>query len=617
MKILLHSLLCLLVITSIASAASPVVVPPASHVGGYEALLYETDEATGTPAGFISLTVATTGKFTGKLTTDENKTYPFTGTFLYDAGSDIATTTPALITISRGKVLSALSLSLALKNNGQTLEAAVTTSLQPNRVATNGVKITPRPKTQAADWAGKYTLAFTPSGTVTTGPSGSSYAGGVVDAAGTLKIAGKLADGTTLTATLLPDANRGYRTYLNVLKRPGSYFAGKISLVARSGEPGFHVVTATAPAADFFWNKPALGATKDKAYPGGFGPLKLLLTMEPWVLPAKGQTLANLLGITTTGGSFQFDFDISGAGLNLAQYLGTLPKKLTLDAKNALVPVFGDVYAPSIASEWAKIWTGKVDPNTGIYTGTLTLSDLLDPDGPINGDPKTLAKDAGFKQEAIKLIKRKVTYQGVLFNTADALKPLAAGNFLLPPIDAKTQTTLGGAVEIPDAPELLGTGSGVPAAGAVSPGTPGTYEVSPLNEFFSFDWSSLGIDGFGATVTGKRSGIPANGSKATFSIAPDLSSITFNGRKVPLVGDSRPVALVFSDATAKNYKNMLTVIVYLNTSTGVASSVFASYIQLLSARYTVSVPGYGTRTVNAFVPSITYFDGNPAPVKIK
>jgi hypothetical protein len=57
MKILLHSILCLLVITSAASA----VVPPSSHIGGYEALLYQTDEATGTPAGFISLIVATTG----------------------------------------------------------------------------------------------------------------------------------------------------------------------------------------------------------------------------------------------------------------------------------------------------------------------------------------------------------------------------------------------------------------------------------------------------------------------------------------------------------------------------------------------------------------------------
>ncbi len=606
MKRLLHTLLGLLVIGSTASAA----VPAVTHVGAYEALLYQTDEATGLPAGFVTLTVATTGKFTGKLTTDENKTYPFASTFNYDAGSDTATTTPALITISRGKVLSALNLSLALKNNGQTLEATVTATDLPTRVATTGVKITPRPKTQAADWAGKYTLAFTPSEAVTTGPSGSSYAGGVVDAAGTLKIAGKLADGTTLTGTLLPDANRGYRTYLNVLKRPGSYFAGKINLVARSGEPGFHVVTATAPAADFFWNKPALGATKDKTYPGGFGPLKLLLTMEPWVLPAKGQTLANLLGITTTGGSFQFDFDISGAGLNLAQYLGTLPKKLTLDAKNALVPVFGDVYAPSIAAEWAKIWTGKVDPNTGIYTGTLTLTDIFDPDGAIS-DLK-----APGNQLPLKIIKRKVTFQGVLFNTIDPEAILAAGNFLLPPLDPKTQTNLFGAIEIPNLLETLGVGA--PAPGAISPGTPGTYEVNPFNRIDQFDWTNFPVSsGIGVTVTGKMSGLPLNGTKATFTIAPDLSSITLNGRKVPLVGDSRPVALAFSDATSKNYKNTLTVVVYLNTTTGVASGLFANYVQLLSAKYTLNVPGFGTRTVSAFVPSVALYDNQVAPVKVK
>ena len=77
MKILLRSIVSLFAATSLASA----IIPPSTHVGIYEALLYQTDEATGTPAGLITVTVATTGKFTGKLTTDENKIYAFIGTF--------------------------------------------------------------------------------------------------------------------------------------------------------------------------------------------------------------------------------------------------------------------------------------------------------------------------------------------------------------------------------------------------------------------------------------------------------------------------------------------------------------------------------------------------------
>jgi hypothetical protein len=584
MKILLHSILCLLVITSAASA----VVPPSSHIGGYEALLYQTDEATGTPAGFIALTVATTGKLSGKLTTEENKTYPFTGTFDYDAGSDTATTTPALISIARG-TLPALSLSLALKNSGQTLEATVTASGLPNRVATTGVKITPRPKTQAAEWAGKYTLAFTPSGEVNVGPSGSSYAGGVVDAAGTLKIAGKLSDGTTLTGTLLPDANRGYRTYLNVLKRPGSYFAGKINLVARVGEPGFHVVTATAPAADFFWNKPSLGASKDKAYPLGFGPLKLLLTMEPWVLPDKGQTLANLLGILTPNNTFQFDFDFSGAGLDLARYAGLLPKKLTLDAKNLLVPVYGDGFSPTTAALWAKIWTGKVDPLTGIYTGTLTLEDLLDLDG------------AGNKPAAI--IKRKVTFQGVLFNTLDALKPLAAGNFLLPPLNAKLETILAGDIELGDVFEILGLGA--PDPNAIFPGIPGSYtmvlDADPTDA--SRDANGEG----GVTYTTFMKNLPAAGSNSTFSITPNLGSLTFNGKTLPLIADGRPLHLIYSNVHS-SIKDSITVTVTISQVTGLPNHVSLFYTQVLSGRV------FG-RTVP--LPAIAAYPSNQPPVKVK
>lgn len=587
-----------------AVTALQAATPPSTHVGSYEALLFSESESTGLPAGFVTLKTTAKGTFTGKLTTDENKSYSFSSKFDYNAETDTAITVPSLINISRGSKLPSLGLSLALKNAGATLEATLTLSGAPNRVATTGVKLTPRDKNSTDKWPGKYTLAFSPSGPVT-GPNGSSYAGGVVDKAGVLKVAGKLADGTTLTASLYPDASRSYRTYLNVLKAPGSYFAGKIDLVS-NGADGFHVVTATAPDADFWWAKPG-SRPKDKSYRNGFGPLKLLLTMEPWTLPAKGQTLAQLLGIVSTEKTFQFDFSVVGAGIDFSSYLGTIPAKLTLDAKNMLVPVFGDLYAPSIAAEWAKIWSGKVDPNTGIYSGSFTLTELIDTDGPI-ADPKSNA----LKQNPIKIIKRKVSFQGVLFNSANPLAPLAAGNFILPPLDSK-QETLAGAVDIPDELEDLGTGA--PVAGLVSPGTPGTYEVNPFSRIEEFDWSNFPASGgVGVTVRGSITGLPANNSRVSFTISPDLGTLTLNGRKVPLVGDGRPSSLVYSDATSKNYKKTLTVVVYLNTTTGRASGIFANYIQLLPATYTV----FG-RKFSAFVPGVAIYqsESQPTPIKVK
>jgi hypothetical protein len=608
MKQLFKSLLALLAATvPVFAATAPVL--PTSHVGTYEALLFTGDEATGTPAGFVTLVSASTGKASGKLTTDENKTYPFTANFVYDAESNTATTNPAAITISRGSKLPALSLTLTLKNAGQTLELTLTQPSATNRVATSGVKITPRLKTSTDLWVGKYTLGFKPS-SVASGPSGSSYASGVVDSVGTLKLVGKFADGNTFTASLLPDASRGYRIYINPLKRPGSYFAGKINLVARTVGTGFHVETAVDPAADFYWNKPAYAS--DKTYPGGFGPLKLLLTMEPWVVPAKGQTLAQLLGIMTPGGTFQFDFNTSILNFNLAQYLGTLPEKLTVDAKNALVPVFGDVYAPTSAAEWAKIWTGKVDPNTGIFTGSMTLTDLVDQDGATSVDSARVS--SGYVQKALKIVRRKLAVQGVFFNVQDPLKPLSAGNFLVPPLNSKIETNLYGAIDVPSALEPLGAG-GPALNGLVSPGTPGTYEISSFTRIDGFDWSKFPVtNGVGVTVTGTMKGLPNNGAKATFVISPDLSTLTLNGRKVPLVGDSRPVALVYSDASSSTVKNNLTVVVYLNTTTGQASGMFANYIQYLSAKYLL----FG-RTFSSYAPGVALYvpENQPTPVKVK
>jgi hypothetical protein len=564
MKTLLRSIVSLFTVMAVTSAMAvtpTAIAPPSGYVGIYEALLYETDEATGTPAGFITLTTVATGKFTGKLTTDENKVYPFTGGFTYNAETDLATTFPsALISISRGTVLPALSLSLSISNNGQTFAATVTANGLPNRVATTGVKITPRAKTSTDVWPGKYTLAFAPSGVVAVGPSGSSYAAGIVDAAGTLKLAGKLADGTLLTATLLPDANRGYRTYLNVLKRPGSFFAGKINLVARTVGTGFHVVTATSPARDFVWKKPAF--TADKTYPTGFGPLSLLLTMEPWTLPGKGQTLAAALGTA----NFQFDFNFNGAGIDTSKYVGLLPKKLTITATNQLLPVFGDELAPTTAALWAKIWTGKVDPLTGIYSGTLTLEDLVDPDG------------AGNKPAAI--IKRKVTFQGVIFNVLDALKPLAAGNFTLPPINVKTETIQWGSTVLGDALEALGLGAPLP--NAIYDGVPGNYTF--LLDTAPSDSTRDNEPDSGVIYSRFMTGLPAAGSLANVSIAPSLGTVTLNGKVLPLIADARPTALLYGNIFASPFNHSL-VTVNLHPITGRVTSFHVRFDQVITARF--------------------------------
>ncbi|MCW0219938.1 MAG: hypothetical protein OJI67_16555, partial [Prosthecobacter sp.] len=423
-------------------------------------------------------------------------------------------------------------------------------------------------------------------------PSGSGFAAVTIDAKGLLKMKGKTADGTAFTAALPASSDYRYVAFLNPYKRSNSFLAGKIQLT-EAAEDVFHMSPAES-GFDFQWKKASLlPKTTDKSYREGFGPIDLLVTMESWTLPGKGQNLAQVLGAE----NFQFDFDLFGADLDLVnKYLGMIPKKLTVDAKGNLVPVYGDAFAPSDLKEWAKIWTGKVDPKTGIYTGTLTLSDLVDLDGEETNIP-------------IKFINRKLSIAGILFNIDNPEIPLAFGHFILPPVNPKTELIKAGGFEFGGIFEALGLGA--PDSGEIPAGTAGNY-TSVLNKALEYDFSNFpGGGGIGIDVTGTFKGIPDNGASVNFSIAPNLSYIVFNGRKVPLIGNSLPVALVFSDATSKNYKNTLTVTVYINTTTGLVTGWSANYVQLLKARYTI-----GGRTVSSYVPGVATCINSGSPVKV-
>ncbi|GAA5137796.1 hypothetical protein GCM10023213_15240 [Prosthecobacter algae] len=584
------------------AAPLPTTTFPETLAGSYQALLYSEDGDAGSPVGLVTLAVTTKGALTGKLTTVENKTYPLKAALSYSTtenpapGAPVGSATAPTIQIVRGKTTPNLSVNLSIKDfeENDTVDIFVNEEATTLGSTENGFKLITFAKgalPYAA--AGAYTMALTPADVPgPNDPSGSGYAAVTIDAKGLLKMTGKTADGTAFTASIPAGPDYRYVAFINPYKRVDSFLAGKIQLTEDEGN-GYHMIAAES-GYDFQWKKASLlPKTTDKSYRAGFGPLDLFVSIEKWTLPGKGETLAQVLGTE----NFQFDLDLFGADLDLVnKYLGMIPKKLTVDAKGNLVPVYGDAFAPTDLKEWAKIWTGKVDPKTGIYTGTLTLSDLVDLDGVENKVP-------------IKFIKRKLAIAGILFNVDNPEIPRAFGFFTLPPIDPKTELIKAGGFEFGRTLEDLGLGA--PDGGDIPPGTAGNY-TSLLTQAVTFDFSGFpGAGGVGINVTGTMKGIPANNSTVKFFIAPDLSYIIFNGRKVPLMGNSLPVALLFSDATASNVKNNLTVTVYLNTTTGLVTGYSASYFQLLSARYSLY-----NRTVSAFVPGVAVCTNVGTPAKV-
>lgn len=604
--------LCLLVslLGCVSSlAAVPPVLPPAV-VGNYQALLYTGADNTGVPAGLVTLTTLATGKATGKLTTDENKTYSFTATFNYVAdtfeGDELQgiSTTTATVSIPRTK-MTALALTMAIVHNKvenadvlvfkPVLSGTGADELAPKRTSNSGFKNVVFAAKTSADYAGKYTLAFEGADPAGLGePQGSGYATGVVSATGALTLAGKTGDGVAITASLPAGPNRNYVAYLNPYKTAGSFLGGKINLVARTST-GFHAVPAESPNYDFRWAKAA--KTADKSYPAGFGsakPIGVLLTMEPWkTVPAlpKGQTLGTMLGLTSDK---VFDLGFQG-NLNTATYATSIPAQLGLNTTNTFRVAKGVASTPSPLqpAAWAKVFTAKVDPATGKITGSITIQDTL-----MVGTPAKA-----------KVVTRKLVLEGVMLQLDSGdTSPFAQGFVQVPPIDAKTATTYC------DRFAFLGPVVTDPFI-AMAAETAGKY-TTKVKQLVEFDLDGFSGPNITVNITGKMTGLPADGSVVPFTIAPDLSYLTFNGRKLPLKGDSRPVSLVFSDLTTATVKNNLTVNVFLNTSTGVPTSVTAFYVQLVAAKITTSgIPVIGSRTVAGLVPGLGNYIENEAPIK--
>ncbi len=539
------------------SAQSRADTFPTTLAGGYQALLYYGDEATGTPAGILKLTVTTTGSITGSLVTSEYKTYPLpVGKFTYTTATDTAEVVGGLLIKRTGVGVTNLTLTMSLVNATKVLSVVLSGNtgvfsspgVTVDAVSTTGFRNLVLPLKTTADFAGKYTLAMPLAAAAATGtPGGSGYAVVTVSTTGLMTFTGKAGDGTTLTASLTPGPDRNYLLFLNPNLRAASYLAGKLNLNARP-DSGFHIVPATT-GSDLQWAKAA--KTTDVSYRGGIPNVGLRVSMEPWktvpTVPA-GQTLGSFLGM---GEDKVFDLGLTG-GFNAATYSARIPTKLGLTKLNKFRIAAGMAGSPSPIMDtiWANYFTLSVAPTTGLMTGTLKIEDSVP--SAILGRPPTI-------------VKRTITITGVMLQLpSGSTAAFAHGLLSLPPLNTTVTTTTSA---------FTFTGPlAVDPFIATAAGSAGTYTTV------------VDLLANGGLVY--PTGVPADGATVTFVISPDLKTLTFHGRKLTLAADSRPVALVYSDLVSAV---KLTVTLYLNGTTGQVTSGATNYFQPVVSGYSVSI----------------------------
>lgn len=500
-----------------------------NFAGTYQGLLVE--NPAGAPLGRVDFTVTSKGALSGALLLKDQKSYKFKSTLSLNAIDNTAGLTNFDVVKPKEGLELKLSLEIALNGSFTVIGNALLPSLTAGFVEAENSTARLRlykAKTDECPWAGTYTMAFqyTSNNGVTTPPGGTSIGSATIKTDGVMSAKGTLADGTKFTISARPSEDGTYRVFFGPHKTVGSYFTTLFRLSPRS-DGWFHVAEGQSTAR---WVKSP--NSKDKSYRDGFD-ADLNTSVVQWKPPGKGEALRDVLGL---GASNIIDIDFFN-GLSPSTYANFLPTSIGLNSNNTF-RIASALGGPPISDEksWAKICSGKVDPKTGLITITINITDTV----------------------AGKTIKRKVVVNGAFVQLDSDLldQPYAFGHLIIPPLDAKTGTLTSGGFDLPGpiaVDELL----------AATGNTAGTYSA---------------VLTMLPNPTPLPTGAPANGATVNFTVSNNLSELTFNGRKVTLIGDSRPVSLVYSDAT-KSPTNNLTVTLYLNGS-GVVQSLATQYFQV-------------------------------------
>lgn len=404
--------------------------------GSFEALLTE-PSLNAFPVGKLAIKVASNGTFSGKyFQLSDASSYSVKGTLDLNQNSRTAGNPVDLpFTLSRGKNLPAYKLEFALveppsgsENTYASLEVALLDS-ESNVLGqtVSGIAVSRFTKTTPADWQGSYTTRLTDIAQTSIDldgnyPYGSGYATGKIAATGALSLRGRLPDNTAFTANLPSSVKGNYLAAQRVHSARGGSLAGPINLEAQlaSDFVTTRYRSSLSSNSELLWVKPV--SPRDKLYAAGFGaaPLSFTVLMERWVAPSGN--FRTSMGLSDTG---EFRVNIASPTVNnnaLTTELNPydLPIKLALAANGAVsVP-----YANSSS------FTVKFTASTGAYTGSFVVTEPL-----VEGQTKAT--------------ERKVTFSGVLFQSADIFEGdvIGEGFFILPSLNPGTEPATTGLID--------------------------------------------------------------------------------------------------------------------------------------------------------------------------
>lgn len=402
------------------------VMPP--FPGTFEALLPDPDAPT-VPAGKLTLTLPARGNaFTGRLELASEKTaMPLSGRLAPDDGLTGADGSASrrgasgrTYRVDFNVSASGLTADITYRERGSTDDfPAAFASLEALATYTTA---DPSPA------VGAYTFALlnpSASGSSSLTPGGLGHATAGIAANGVIKLAGKFADGSPLTASARSDADLRYRLFLRPYgSRLDSFASGEFTLEPHPDADRAARYYVPAALSQFYWKKAAKTSRPfDKLFPEGFEPINSQIALDPWLPPVKARaatrgsdaveaiTLAQRLGLAfdseTTGLA-----EIAYGAEDFGESEPELPVTLEFTLANKAAPILDE--PPANPRAW-KITS--LNPANGRFAGSFKLLDNIA--APTNANPdRTVPK------------VRTVAFQGTL-RQAPAEDPVIGAGYLI------------------------------------------------------------------------------------------------------------------------------------------------------------------------------------------
>jgi hypothetical protein len=376
-----------------ATATLMVNILPTNAVGAYAGPM-ERSPLNDNLGGRFDLTTTAAGLCSGSITLGGRTTIRFKDQLLLSAGlgDAIFRVNIAGITMADRTPITAYVEVFALD------QAASLTLVHPNgttQLATAWRNIWSKTRPATA-YAATYTARLDPED-LGNSPRGYGFATLTVAADGSVKLAGKLPDGSGLTdgGFVGPE---GQLTLFNLLYAKRGSLVGSIQITPRTP------VANNTLGATLSWFKPGpLPKSTDTVYQAGFGPLSVTVEGSPYAAPTRGQRVMGLG--TSPNPNAKLDFTLGGLAPEFAQLLHvTNPSPTGLTNKGTLT-------LPLTNS--AKLTT--LDAAKGSFTGSFL----------VNGATTALNRPAPFEGLIVKI---GATTQGY-------------GFFLLPTTTAKISTS--------------------------------------------------------------------------------------------------------------------------------------------------------------------------------